>query len=166
MNIKIIGIRENPQYLEKGIDYFAAKWRIDRKVYEESITGSITTASPLPRWYLMLKDDEIIGSYGLITNDFINRVDLFPWLCALYIEENERGKQLGAKLLEHGRIEAAKLGYKKIYLCTDHDGYYEKYNWKHIGNGVHPWGTESKIYENETIGLKKEKELIEILKGK
>lgn len=153
MEIKIIGIRENPHYLEQGIEYFASKWNVGRKVYEESITDSITTSSSLPRWYLMLKSDEIIGSYGLIQNDFIDRIDLFPWLCALYVEKNERGKQLGAKLLEHGRIEAAKLGYKKIYLCTDHDRYYEKYNWRYIGNGVHPGGTKSRIYENETIDL-------------
>ncbi len=99
----------------------------------------------------MVKGDEIIGGYGLITNDFISRQDLFPWLCALYIEENYRGKQLGSILLEHGRSEAAKLGYRKLYLGTDHDGYYEKYGWKHIANGFHPWGAESKIYERITI---------------
>jgi|GEM_PF-1738654 len=26
MSLQIIGIRENPEYLERGIDYFAAKW--------------------------------------------------------------------------------------------------------------------------------------------
>lgn len=153
MDIKIIGIRDNPGYLERGIDYFATKWGIDRRIYTDCISNSITTNSPLPRWYLMLRGDKIIGSYGIITNDFISRQDLFPWLCALYIEENERGKQLGAKLLEDGRIVAAKLGYKKLYLSTDHDGYYEKYGWKHIANGFHPWGAESKIYENVTIDL-------------
>lgn len=153
MDIQIRGIRENPEYLERGIDYFALNWSIDRRIYKDCISNSITTNSPLPRWYLMLKGDEIIGSYGLITNDFISRQDLFPWFCALYIEENERGKQLGAKLLEHGRIEAANLGYEKLYLCTSHNGYYEKYSWKHIADGFHPWGSESKIYENETINL-------------
>lgn len=151
MNIKIIGIRENKEYKENGIDYFSQNWYVDRRIYDDCITNSIITNSPLPRWYLMLNEDIIIGSYGLITNDFISRQDLFPWLCALYIEKDYRGKQLGAKLLEHGRIEAAKFGYKKLYLCTDHNDYYEKYGWKYIANGFHPWGDKSKIYEIETI---------------
>ena len=147
MSIQIIGIRDNPEYLERGIDYFASKWGIDRRIYADSISHSITTGNPLPRWYLILKDDEIIGSYGLVTNDFISRQDLYPWLCALFIEKDQRGQQLGSKLLEHGRAEAGKLGFPKLYLCTNHDGYYEKYGWKHIANGFHPWGEESKIYE-------------------
>lgn len=151
MSIQIVGIRDNPEYLERGIDYFASKWGIDRKIYADSITHSITTGNPLPRWYLLLKNDEIIGSYGLITNDFISRQDLYPWLCALFIEKDERGRQLGSKLLEHGRTEAAKSGFGKLYLCTNHDGYYEKYGWKHIANGFHPWGEESKIYEISSL---------------
>lgn len=151
MSIQIIGIRGNPEYLERGIDYFASKWGIDRKIYADSITHSVTTGNPLPRWYLMLKDDEIIGSYGLITNDFISRQDLYPWLCALFIEESERGRQLGSKLLEYGRAEALKLGFEKLYLCTNHEGYYEKYGWRYIAKGFHPWGEESKIYEISSL---------------
>jgi GNAT superfamily N-acetyltransferase len=150
MNLKIIGIRDNTEYLETGIDYFSTKWKIDRKIYADSISNSITTENPLPRWYLLLKENEIIGSYGLITNDFISRQDLYPWLCALYIEEKERGKRFGKMLLEHGRQQAAMLGFKKLYLSTDHIGYYEKYKWKFIATGYHPWGEESRIYEIET----------------
>jgi GNAT superfamily N-acetyltransferase len=151
MDIKIIGIRENTDYLKLAIDYFSDKWGIDRRIYEDCISNSITTQSPLPRWYLMLYDNEIIGSYGLITNDFISRQDLYPWLCALYVDENYRGKKLGSMLLEHGRHEAEKLGFKKIYLCTDHIGFYEKYGWEFVGKGFHPWGDESRVYKNDTI---------------
>lgn len=151
MDYKIIGIRENKEYLVKAIDYFTEKWGIDRRIYEDCMSNSVTTQSPLPRWFLMLHNEEIIGCYGLITNAFISRQDLYPWLCALYVEKEYRGKELGSKLLEHGRIEAAKQGYKKIYLCTDHVGYYEKYGWVYIGKGFHPWGEESRIYEHDTI---------------
>lgn len=62
-------------------------------------------------------------------NDFMVRTDLSPWWCALYIKPSERGRQLGAQLLAHSRREAAKLGFGKVYLNTDHVGYYEKYDW-------------------------------------
>ena len=147
MNYEIISIRQQPQYLERGIDYFSTRWGIDRKIYEDSIVNSLTTESKLPRWYLMIREGDIIGSFGLITNDFVSRQDLYPYLCALYIEESERGKELGSKLLIHGRQEAKRLGFEKLYLCTDHNDYYEKYGWIYIAKGYHPWGDESKIYE-------------------
>ena len=97
-----------------------------------------------------MKDNEIIGSYGLIVNDFISRQDLWPWLCAVYIEEHERGKALGSRLLEHGRQETAKLGFSKLYLCTDHIGFYEKYGWRYIGGAYGVSGRETRIYEIES----------------
>lgn len=148
--VKIVGVRNNPEYLQRAVDYFTAWWKIDRRIYDDCISNSIATTSPLPRWYLMLKNEEIIGGYGLITNDFISRQDLLPWLCALYIEEEYRGSNKGSEMLEHARLEALKLGYKKLYLSTDHNGYYEKYGWKPIAKGYHPWEAESTIYEIDT----------------
>jgi len=150
-NIKIISIRENPDFLEKAVDYFSSKWGVPRNNYQDCISNSISTKNPLPRWYLMLRDDEIIGSYGLITNDFISRQDLWPWLAALYVEKNERGKGLGAFLLEHGRKEAKELGFFTVYLCTDHIGYYEKYDWRFIGFGYDAGGEKTRIYESDSI---------------
>ena len=150
METQIIEIREKPAMLEQCIDYFASRWGIDRRIYADSISHSLTTGNHLPRWYLALDGIEIIGSYGLITNDFISRQDLVPWLCALYVEKEHRGRNLGAELLAHGRREAAEKGYVKLYLCTSLEGYYERLGWKHIGSGVHPWGSISKIYEIET----------------
>ena len=77
----------------------------------------------------------IIGNYGLIMNDFISRQDLWPWLCALYVDEAFRGRAFGAQMLEHGIQESRRLDFDNLYLCTDHIGYYEKYGWLYIGNG-------------------------------
>ena len=144
--LQIIAIREHPKYFDRAVDYFSSRWGIDRKIYEESISDSITTSNPLPRWYIMLKGDTIIGSFGLIENDFMVRKDLLPWLCALYIEESERGKALGSKLLAYGRQEALKLGFHKVYLCTDHVGYYERYGWDFFGLEESEWGGKTRVY--------------------
>jgi len=149
---KIISIRNYPSYAERAIDWFASKWSIDRKEYEKSIYDCINNNNSLPQWYLAINEnDEIIGGCGLIQNDFVDRTDLFPYLCALYVEEKARGNALGSKLLEYVRIDAGKLGFDKVYLCTDHTSYYEKYGWKYITMGHHPWGDTSRIYEAPTI---------------
>jgi len=148
---QIINIRENPEWLDCAADFFSAKWNIDRQLYLDSMNDSITTDKTLPRWYLMLRENNIIGGFGLIDNDFMVRTDLCPWLCALYIEPAERGKQLGEKLLAHSRIEAASLGFNKVYLNTDHVGYYEKYGWNYMGDFAHQSGTDTRVYEVNAI---------------
>lgn len=143
-----INIRENPEYLERAIAYIQSKWanRRNKKVYEDCISHSIDAKNPLPVWYILMDGGTIIGCGGLITNDFISRMDLCPWLCALYIEKKNRGQGLGNLLMAQIKEDTAKMGLDTLYLCTDHKGYYEKYGFTYIGDGYHPWGESSRIY--------------------
>lgn len=151
--MKVISIRENPEYRDKAISYFPSKWDVPAIIYEDSIIHSLDTPNPLPQWYLLEKDNVIIGCAGLITNDFISRMDLYPWICALYIEEQYRGNAYSSLLIEKAKIDAAKAGFKKLYLCTYHIGFYEKIGFEYIGQGYHPWNEESRIYQISVDGI-------------
>ncbi len=149
--MKIISVRENPEYKDIAIQYFQEKWANENTkiIYEDCISNSTTTNNPLPHWYLLLDSSEkIIGCAGLITNDFISRMDLYPWICALYIDERQRGNAYGSLLLEKAKADAKKGGFSHLYLCTGHVGYYEKYGFSYVGQGYHPWGEDSRIYES------------------
>ena len=115
------------------------------------MNDSLATDSSVPRWYLMVREENVIGGFGLIDNDFMVRTDLCPWLCALYVEPTERGKLLGEQMLTHSRCEASKLGFSKVYLNTDHIGYYEKYDWRYIGDFAHQSGDDARVYEADAI---------------
>lgn len=146
--MKIISVREHPQYMDKAIGYFQKSWpSVLPVIYEDCIAHSITAKNVLPQWYLLEKDGNLIGCAGLITNDFISRGDLYPWICALFIEEEQRGNEYGSLLIEKAKADARASGFKNVYLCTSHIGFYEKYDFKYIGQGHHPWGEESRIYE-------------------
>jgi|GEM_PF-401144 len=148
--IKIVSVRENPQYIEQTVEYFSKKWGIDRKFYVESVNNSINTKNGFPRWYLLMNDDEIIGGCGLIEDDFMVRKDYSPWLCGLYVEEHFRGRKLGKKLLDFVRIHAKFSGIDTIYICTDHVGYYEKYGWKFIGMEQSEFREMGRVYAAKT----------------
>lgn len=146
--MEIISIRQNPEYKDQAVKYFQSKWATEQSlmVYEDCISNFITASNPLPQWYLLMNQGSIIGCAGLITNDFISRMDLYPWFCALYIEESYRGNGYGSLLIERAKEDTKTFGFSHLYLCTDHIGYYEKYGFSYLGVGYHPWGESSRIY--------------------
>jgi len=147
----IISVREHPKYLDRAVDYISSKWNVGYSVYRDCISHSLTTDSPLPRWYLLVTDsDSIVGCYGLIVNDFNSRQDLWPWFAALYVEESERGQSLGGMMLAHSVAESKRLGYGKLYLTTDHIGYYEKYGFLCIGQCYGHGNEPGRLYEIDT----------------
>ena len=149
--MKIVSVRENPEYTDIAIHYFQSKWANDNSmmVYEDCIKHCVNAEAPLPQWYLLYHEETIVGCAGLITNDFISRMDLYPWVCALYIEEAHRGNHYGSLLLKRAVKDTKAAGFSHVYLCTDHIGFYERYGFEYIGMGYHPWGDHSRIYRRD-----------------
>ncbi|HGM6911350.1 GNAT family N-acetyltransferase [Serratia nevei] len=144
----MISVRQAPELAPRAIAYFQRHWATAETLmmYEDAINRSLGATNPLPQWYLLMENDRILGCAGLITNDFISRGELYPWLCALYVEEAQRGRGYGAKLIEHVAAETRRLGFPQLHLCTDLEGYYERSGFVYNGLGYHPWGEASRVY--------------------
>jgi N-acetylglutamate synthase-like GNAT family acetyltransferase len=148
--MRIISIRDSPSFKDTAIKYIQQSSKSVRPIiYEDSINHCIDARNDLPQWYFLEKDNKIIGCAGLITNDFISRGDLYPWVCGIYIDENHRGNAYGKILIDKAKSDTKKFRYQYLYLCTEHIGYYENYGFEYIGQGYHPWEAESRIYQIE-----------------
>lgn len=72
------------------------------------------------------------GLLGVIENDFHDRPDLTPNICAVYTEESHRNRGIAGMLLNMAVEDLRSEGVSPVYLVTDHTGFYERYGWKFL----------------------------------
>lgn len=132
MEYKIIRLADRPEIKEQAAQWFHEKWQIPLEAYLESMEESLTGKGPVPQWYVAVEDDRIIGGMGVIENDFHDRKDLTPNVCAVYTEEDRRGRGVAGALLNNVCEDMKKRGIDTLYLLTDHDSFYERYGWEFL----------------------------------
>lgn len=132
MEYKIIRLADRPEIKEQAAQWFHEKWQIPLEAYLESMEESLTGKGPVPQWYVAVEDDRIIGGMGVIENDFHDRKDLTPNVCAVYTEEDRRGRGVAGALLNDVCEDMKKRGIDTLYLLTDHDSFYERYGWEFL----------------------------------
>ena len=83
-------------------------------------------------WYLCMDGDNIVGGLGAIANDFHDRKDLTPNICAVYTEKEHRGRGIAGKLLNNAVEDLKSKGISPVWLVTDHTSFYERYGWEYL----------------------------------
>ncbi len=130
MNYEIIRIIDKPELLPSAAKWFHEKWGIPLEAYQESMQECLAGVNPVPQWYVALEQERIIGGLGVIENDFHNRKDLTPNVCAVYTEENRRCRGIAGALLDYVSSDMKRQGIDTLYLLTDHTSFYERYGWE------------------------------------
>lgn len=128
-NHQIIKIKDHSEMLDTAATWFHQKWGIPKEAYVESMEESLQEDA-VPQWYVMMKDEKIIAGLGVIENDFHDRKDLTPNVCAVYVEEEYRGQRLAGEMLRFVCEDMKAKGIDTLYLLTDHTGFYERYGWE------------------------------------
>ena len=130
--MKIVKMRETPEMAEKAASWFHSKWGVPVEAYRESISDCLRNENPVPQWYLAMEEERIVGGIGVIENDFHDRKDLRPNVCAVYVEEDYRCRGIAGELLSFVCEDMKKYGIDTLYLITDHTSFYERYGWEFL----------------------------------
>lgn len=129
---RIVKISDVPELMDAAAEWFHDKWGIPTGTYKESMTDSLKPGVSVPAWYLCLDDERIIAGMGVIENDFHERKEFAPNVCAVYTEPGYRGKGIAGRLLDFVCGDMLELGIDTLYLVTNHTGFYERYGWEYL----------------------------------
>ena len=148
---QIINMLDYSGDIDKAIMFYHKAWGNEKNYsfFEDAIKHSTNKKTGLPRFYVLLKKEDIVGCIGLISCDFISRSDLSPWIAGVFILESERRKELGSFMIQHVETEAKNAGFSTLFLTTDLNGYYEKYGWERMEDAYGLSGNSTKIYQKK-----------------
>lgn len=132
MKYEIIRLIDKPEMKEQTAQWFHEKWGIPLAAYMESMDECLANRSAVPQWYVALEGQRIIGGLGVIENDFHDRKDLAPNVCAVYTEEDKRCQGIAGALLNYVCSDMKGKGIDTLYLVTDHTSFYERYGWEFL----------------------------------
>lgn len=126
-----VDLRMQPELKADAARWFHEKWGIPEAAYltcmEEYLSGATKNG-----WYLCLDSERIVAGLGVIDNDFHDRKDLAPNVCAVYTEEAYRCQGIAGKLLTMAVEEMRAKDVTPLYLLTDHTSFYERYGWEFL----------------------------------
>ena len=128
-NYLYITLRERPELKDAAAEWFNSKWGVPKEAYLECMNEYLTGETEYG-WYICLDGEKIIGGLGVIENDFHDRKDLYPNVCAVYTEEEYRCQGIAGRLLDFAVEDMRSKGISPVYLVTDHTNFYERYGWE------------------------------------
>ena len=126
-----ITLRERPELKNDAARWFHQKWGVPTEAYLACMDDYLTKETEYG-WYLCLDGDRIVGGMGVIENDFHDRKDLAPNICAVYTEEDYRCKGIAGHLLNMVVEDMRGKDISPLYLITNHVGFYERYGWEFL----------------------------------
>ncbi len=128
---RYIALMDQPGSKEEAAAWFHSKWGVPTDAYLECMDAYLNHETPYG-WYLCLCDGKIVAGLGVIENDFHDRKDLAPNVCAVYTEEAHRKRGIAGNLLNMAVADMRAKNISPLYLVTDHIGFYERYGWEFL----------------------------------
>lgn len=126
-----ITLRDRAELKNYAAEWFHSKWGVPTEAYLACMEAYLKKETEYG-WYLCMRGDRIVGGMGVIENDFHDRKDLAPNVCAVYTEKDYRGQGIAGRLLNMVAEDMKSKGVTPIYLVTEHTGFYERYGWEFL----------------------------------
>ena len=151
MDLPILPLRDVPALADEAAAWFSRRWGIPAEEYRRSIEQCLRRGAAVPQWYLVRDGEQLVAGAGVIENDFHNRPDLSPNLCALFVEPDRRRRGIAGRLLTFIRRDMGAMGVPRLYLVTDHTSFYERYGWAFLTMVTGDDRTKERMYTTPTL---------------
>jgi N-acetylglutamate synthase-like GNAT family acetyltransferase len=87
--------------------------------------------TPIPFALVAHDGESFLGTASVIASDLAERPQLTPWVAAVWVEPQARGRGVGGALVNRATEDCFALGVSRAYLCArlQRSGFYERLGW-------------------------------------
>ena len=149
-NIKIEYLADNMHFAEEIAGWIYNEFIKDIRIgvtFEHVLAGVKGCKKiELPIRFAAKDGDKCAGTIAIVRNDLKCR-NYTPWLASLYVGIPYRNNKIGERLVEKIKATAVELGYKELFLRTEHaSGYYEKRGWQYVESCVDEYNVYTNVF--------------------
>lgn len=130
--IQAINLCLVPQYYDDVFNSIYTEWGKNNPNYWKSWIKSSMNPNGIPSTYVVVDNEQYLGTFSFWNCDLQSRQDLSPWLGGIVVDLSYRGKGIGLFIQEQAKQILLKNGIKKAYLFTELVGFYEKTGWSFV----------------------------------
>ena len=93
-------------------------------------------------------DDQVVGfSVFCEKGGMPAEYDCKPFIASVFVDENYRGRRISQQMIERIKEYAKELGYRTVYLKSEHRGLYEKYGFEKIADFTPVIGPADQLFK-------------------
>lgn len=135
-------LKDDHEWLSAAEAISSANWKAAKYLADKMDTGGFSDWEGV----VIAKDDErLVGFCSFVKKDIIESIEYSPYIAIVYVEPNYRGHHISQKLVSIAENQLKKLGFKSIYIVTQHEGLYEKSGYKQIDSANDKFGRLMRI---------------------
>ncbi len=142
VRMKIVNIQTQPDCIPEIAAWLHQEWGYlsPEKTLDDRIRRLTERcrADDLPVTFMAINDDKVggdenVGTVSLIPHDLKNRMDLTPWIAAVFVKPEARRRGIGNQRVGFAEAEAQRRGIPTLYLFTpDKQRMYARLGWTTI----------------------------------
>lgn len=95
--------------------------------------------------------ENIIAFCSLVKKDIAKELKYTPYIATVFVDPAYRGNKISEKLIKKGEEQLQRKGFKKSYILSQLDDFYEKKGYQVIGNTQDIFGRDMKIFEKSFL---------------
>ena len=130
--LKAINLNCVPHYFDEVFMSIYNEWGENNPNFWKCWIMSSMKSEGVPSTYVVIKDEQYVGTFSFWNCDLQSRQDLSPWLGGVVVVPAFRGQGIGVFIQEQAKKILQKEGIKQAYLYTEMTGFYEKTGWTFV----------------------------------
>lgn len=130
--IKIYNIKNEDLLWSKAIEYIRnCSWEVGIYLAKMMEDNSFLEWE---RVFIAMDSEKIVGFCNLTAKDELPEgYEFTPFIGFVFVDEKYRGQRISELLVNEASSYAKSIGYKKVYIMSGEEGFYEKYGFELIG---------------------------------